>query len=66
MADLEEVLETASHGEGPVGVASPGDPGTLEKGEEADEQSPKAVGYEAVAGQDAATLGVLTEGDRGV
>ena len=62
----EEVPTTTAHGEGPVGIKSPGDEGTLAKGEEADEVSPKTVGPESVGGQGAATLGAMTQGDREV
>lgn len=52
-------------GSGPVGFRDPG-PETHEKGEPADEQSPKAIGIESEGGADAPTLGALTERDRGL
>jgi hypothetical protein len=65
MAELEEAAEKGPHGEGPVGIRIP-DAETQEKGVAADEQSPKATGPESEGGQDAETLGVMTQGDRGV
>jgi hypothetical protein len=64
MSRQEEVAERfGPHGRGTSGFKVPGD-GTLDKGQPADEQSPKATGIESQGGQDAATLGVLTQDDR--
>lgn len=65
MAELEEAAEKGPHGEGPVGIRIP-DADTQEKGEAADDLSPKATGPESEGGQDAETLGAMTQGDRGV
>lgn len=65
MGQFEEAAAKGPHGDGPVGVKIP-DEDTQTKGTAADEQSPKATGIESKGGQDAATLGVLTESDRGV
>lgn len=65
MGQFEEAAAKGPHGEGPVGIKQP-DADTQTKGTPADEQSPKATGPESEGGQGAATLGVMTEGDRGV
>ncbi|MGH2719555.1 MAG: hypothetical protein ACRDJU_13395 [Actinomycetota bacterium] len=59
----EEAMRKGPSGETSSGFRVPG-PETLQKGEPADEQSPKATGIESRGGQDAATLGVLTQDDR--
>ncbi|HWD09235.1 MAG TPA: hypothetical protein VHA57_09085 [Actinomycetota bacterium] len=59
----DEAMRKGPSGHTSSGFQVPG-PGTLRKGEPADEQSPKVMGVESGGGQDAATLGVLTSGDR--
>lgn len=65
MSAQEEAMRKGPSGENSSGIKVPG-PDTLQKGQPADEQSPKATGIESAGGQDAATLGVLTQEDRGV
>lgn len=59
----EEAMKKGPTGEGPVGFRVP-QAGTQTKGEPADRMSPKAIGPDADNASGAATLGVLTEGDR--
>lgn len=65
MGQFEEAANKGPAGEGPVGVRVP-NVETQEKGQEADEASTKAMGIDAEGGQDAETLGRMTEQDRRV
>jgi len=59
----EQAMKKGPAGEGPVGIQVP-QAGTQTKGSPADRLSPKAIGPDAGNANGAATLGVLTEGDR--
>lgn len=64
MGSYEEAVRKGPSGEGPVGVRVPQGDTQTKSDTPADETSPKAIGTEAEGANGAATLGVLTEGDR--
>ncbi|HEU5004027.1 MAG TPA: hypothetical protein VFW71_14795 [Actinomycetota bacterium] len=60
----EEAMKKGPTGSGPVGFQVPQAATQTKDGPPADEVSPKAIGPEADNANGAATLGVLTQGDR--